>query len=83
MGRTPAAGALDRLLDAVPPASGAVVMGTGIVSIALLLDQRGTLSDILLVLDAVIWIALVALLPARALADREPASEPTSAIPPR
>ena len=28
-------------------------MGTGIVSIALLLDQRGTLSDILLVLDAI------------------------------
>ena len=69
MERTPAAGSLDRLLDAVPPASGAVVMGTGIVSIALLLDQRGTLSDILLVLDAVIWIALFALLPARALAD--------------
>ena len=82
MERTPAAGPLDRLLDAVPPASGAVVMGTGIVSIALLLDQPGTLSDILLVLDAVIWIALVALLPARAW-PTQPASEPTSAIPPR
>ena len=44
-----------RILDSVPPASGAVVMGTGIVSIALLLDRRSTLSDILLVLDAVIW----------------------------
>ena len=47
-----------RILDAVPPASGAVVMGTGIVSIALLLDHRTTLSDILLLLDAVTWVAL-------------------------
>ena len=45
-------------------------MGTGIVSIALLLDHRTTLSDILLVLDAVTWVALAGLLPARALADR-------------
>jgi tellurite resistance protein TehA-like permease len=59
-----------RILDSVPPASGAVVMGTGIVSIALLLDRRSTLSDILLVLDAVIWVALAGLLPARALTDR-------------
>lgn len=61
---------LGRLLDAVPPASGAVVMGTGIVSIALLLDGFDTLSTILLVLDALIWVALaVVLLPARAAAD--------------
>jgi tellurite resistance protein TehA-like permease len=60
-----------RLLDAIPPASGAVVMGTGIVSVALLLDGRHVLSAILLVLDAIIWLALAALLPARALADRE------------
>ena len=59
-----------RILDSVPPASGAVVMGTGIVSIALLLDRRSTLSDILLVLDAATWVALAGLLPARALADR-------------
>ena len=59
-----------QILDAVPPASGAVVMGTGIVSIALLLDHRTTLSDIFLVLDAVTWVALAGLLPARALADR-------------
>ena len=32
-----------RILDAVPPASGAVVMGTGIVSIALLLDHQDPL----------------------------------------
>ncbi len=60
-----------RILDAIPPASGAVVMGTGIVSIALLLDHQRTLSTILLVLDAVIWVALAGLLPARAVADRE------------
>jgi hypothetical protein len=60
-----------RALDAVPPASGAVVMGTGIVSIALLLDGRHLLSGILLGLDGAIWVALVVLLPARALSDRE------------
>ena len=62
---------LARILDAIPPASGAVVMGTGIVSIALLLDHQRTLSTILLVLDAVTWVALAGLLPGRALADRE------------
>ena len=45
-------------------------MGTGIVSIALLLDHQRTLSTILLALDAVTWVALAGLLPARALADR-------------
>lgn len=63
------AGALDRLLDAIPPASGAVVMGTGIVSVALLLDGRHLLSSVLLVLDAISWLALAVLLPARALAN--------------
>lgn len=57
-----------RVLDAIPPASGAVVMGTGIVSIALALDHRDTLSDILLVIAAAIWLALAWLLPARAIA---------------
>jgi tellurite resistance protein TehA-like permease len=66
----PPAKVLDPLLDAIPPASGAVVMGTGIVSVALLLDGRHALSAILLVLDAGVWLALAALLPARALADR-------------
>jgi tellurite resistance protein TehA-like permease len=56
-------------LDAIPPASGAVVMGTGIVSVALLLDGRHTLSTILLILDASIWLALAVLLPARAARD--------------
>ena len=66
----PNADLVKRTLDAIPPASGAVVMGTGIVSIALSLDGHETLSRILLVLDAVIWAALAVLLPARATRDR-------------
>jgi len=62
--------ALQRILAAIPPASGAVVMGTGIVSIALSLDGHETSSRVLLVLDAVIWVALAVLLPARATRDR-------------
>ncbi|HJS96360.1 MAG TPA: tellurite resistance/C4-dicarboxylate transporter family protein, partial [Solirubrobacteraceae bacterium] len=58
------------ILDSIPPASGAVVMGTGIVSVALLLDGRSTLSSILLVLDAALWLVLAVLLPARAARDR-------------
>lgn len=46
-------------------------MGTGIVSLALLLDKRRVLSDILLVLDALVWLALVILVPARARRDRQ------------
>ena len=46
-------------------------MGTGIVSIGLLLDGEATLSLILLALDAAIWIGLVVLLPARAIRDLE------------
>lgn len=70
MRRPIAAASLDRLLDDVPPASGAVVMGTGIVSIALALDGRETLSRILLVATAAVWVALGVLLPARAVRDR-------------
>lgn len=70
--RTPALPAkiFHRVLDSIPPASGAVVMGTGIVSIALLLDGHRLLSQVLLVLDALAWLALAVLLPARALDDR-------------
>ncbi|MGH2903374.1 MAG: tellurite resistance/C4-dicarboxylate transporter family protein [Solirubrobacteraceae bacterium] len=60
----------DPILDAIPPASGAVVMGTGIVSIALTLDSHETLSVVLLVLAAAAWVTLAVLLPARALRDR-------------
>ena len=65
-----AADALETILDAIPPASGAVVMGTGIVSIALSLDGQETLSRVLLALDAAAWVILAILLPARALRDR-------------
>ena len=67
---------LQRILAAVPPASGAVVMGTGIVSIALSLDGSETLSRVLLALAACVWVALGLLLPvasaltARAFAER-------------
>ena len=62
---------LELALDAIPPASGAVVMGTGIVSIALALDHQDTLSLILLVLAALIWLALAWFLPARAVTGLE------------
>ncbi len=58
---------LELILDQIPPASGAVVMGTGIVSIALLLDGQRLISTILLVMAAAIWLALAWLLPARAV----------------
>jgi Voltage-dependent anion channel len=67
---SPPAQALERLLAAIPPASGAVVMGTGIVSIGLSLDDHETISRVLLLLAAVIWGALAVLLPARAARDR-------------
>ena len=65
------AGTLDRVLDAVPPAAGAEVMGTGIVSIALTLDGHETLSRILLVIAAVMWVTLAVLVPLRARRDPE------------
>jgi len=71
MPRWRAMGALERILTAIPPASGAAVMGTGIVSIGLTLDHRVTLSRILLVIAAAVWIALGLLLGGRALRDRE------------
>ena len=77
-----AADAFDTILDAIPPASGAVVMGTGIVSVALSLDGQETLSRLLLALDAAVWAILAILLPARAARDRELASAATCAPPP-
>jgi tellurite resistance protein TehA-like permease len=61
---------LERILGAIPPASGAVVMGTGIVSIGLSIDGHETLSRILLVIDGVAWLTLGTLLGARLLRDR-------------
>jgi tellurite resistance protein TehA-like permease len=49
------------------PELGAVVMGTGIVSVALSLDGAETLSRILLALAAGIWLGLAVLVPARAV----------------
>ena len=65
------AGVLDRVLDAIQPAAGAEVMGTGIVSIALSLDRYETLSRILLVIAAVMWVTLAVLVPLRARRDPE------------
>ena len=49
---------LERILAAIPPASGAVVMGTGIVSIALSLDGSEPFSRILLAVASCLWVAL-------------------------
>ena len=62
---------LDRVLDSIPPAAGAEVMGTGVVSIALTLDGYETLSRILLVIAAMMWVTLALLLPLRARRDPE------------
>ncbi len=61
---------LQRILAVVPPASGAVVMGTGIVSIALSLDGTETLSRVLLAVAACVWVALGLLLLGRVSLDR-------------
>jgi hypothetical protein len=59
------------ITDAIPPTAGAVVMGTAIVSIGLSLDDRETLSRILLVIDVAAWLALGLLLAGRAARDRD------------
>jgi tellurite resistance protein TehA-like permease len=64
-------GALEPTLAAIPPASGAVVMGTGVVSIGLSLDGRETLSRVLLVIAAIVWIVLGLLLIGRAAIHRD------------
>jgi tellurite resistance protein TehA-like permease len=64
-----ATGVLGRTLDAIPPAAGAQVMGTAIVSIALSLDGRETLSRVVLALAAAIWVTLAVLLPLRIARD--------------
>jgi tellurite resistance protein TehA-like permease len=60
-----------RILALLSPATGAVVMGTGIVSIALWLDHQKTLARILLVLAAIMWLVLAVLAPVRAIGDRD------------
>jgi tellurite resistance protein TehA-like permease len=63
------AGVLGRTLDSIGPAVGAEVMGTGIVSTALSLDGQETLSRVLLVIAAAIWVTLAVLLALRAARD--------------
>ena len=63
-------GGLHRELDSIPPAAGAEVMGTGIVSAALCLDGDETLSRTLLVIAAPMWVTLAVLVPMRAGRDR-------------
>jgi len=62
--------AAGRLAAAVPPASGAVVMGTGIVSIGLSLDGEETLSRVLLAIAALVWFLLGIVMLALALRRR-------------
>jgi tellurite resistance protein TehA-like permease len=56
---------LDRTLASVPAASGAVVMATGIVSLALSLDGQPTLAHILLAVAALEWLVLGSVLAIR------------------
>ena len=62
-------GVLGRALGSIPPAVGAEVMGTAIVSIALSLDGQETLSLVTLAIAAVIWVTLAMMLPLRAARD--------------
>ncbi|HEX5468218.1 MAG TPA: tellurite resistance/C4-dicarboxylate transporter family protein [Gaiellaceae bacterium] len=59
-----------RVLDAVPPASGAAVMGTGIISIDLTVDGYETLSRVFLALTIVLWAGLGLIVAGRVLFDR-------------
>jgi tellurite resistance protein TehA-like permease len=63
-------GVLGRAVDAIPPAVGAEVMGTAIMSIALSLDGRETLSRVMLVIASAIWVTIAVLLPLRIARDR-------------
>jgi len=54
----------------VPPAAGAWVMGTAIVSLGLSLDGREVLSRVILAIAVAIWATLAGLLPLRAARDR-------------
>ncbi len=70
------------VLEEISPASEAVVMATGIASIALSLEGRHALSVVLLVICAAIWIAVAGLQPVRALLNarrfRDETGDPTA-----
>ncbi|MGC8473967.1 MAG: tellurite resistance/C4-dicarboxylate transporter family protein [Candidatus Dormibacteria bacterium] len=55
----------------MPPASGAVVMGTGIVALGLRLDHQALLSHLVLALAGAVWCVLGAVLLLRVLTGRE------------
>ena len=59
-----------RVLDAVPPSGGAAVMATRIVSIGLTLDERETLSRVLLGIGVALWLGLCAVFARRAIWSR-------------
>ncbi|MFL5864130.1 MAG: tellurite resistance/C4-dicarboxylate transporter family protein [Solirubrobacteraceae bacterium] len=65
------AGGWGRVLDSIPPAAGAAVMGTGIVSIGLTLDGYEMLSRILLVITSLMWVTLAVLVSLRSRRDAE------------
>lgn len=58
-------------LHGLPPAGGAIVMATGIISVGLHLIQRETLSRILLVIAALVWLVLAFDFAERFLVHRE------------
>jgi voltage-gated anion channel len=62
---------ISRIAAAIPPGSGSVVMGTGIVSIALWFDGYEILSRVLLAIAGAIWILLGLALAANLAGDAE------------
>jgi tellurite resistance protein TehA-like permease len=61
---------LGRAKRVVPVAAGSVVMGTGIVAVALSADSQRALSAVVLALTALAWVLVAALLATRALRER-------------
>src|SRR5487761_1531616 len=61
---------VERVIDTIPPGSGAVVMGTGIVSIDLAVGGQERLSLVPLTVAGIAWVLLGALLVWRLLRDR-------------
>lgn len=62
---------IERLLAALPPASGAAVMGTAMVSGGLAHDGRRVLADVVLAIAGAAWVALGALLAGRLMRHRD------------
>lgn len=59
------------MLSRIPLSSGAIVMGTGIVSVGLHLDHHETLSRIVLVIAAAAWVTIAVAVANRRLQDPE------------